>query len=78
MIYHLTLLMVLFTDFCPRVYDKYYLGWFFVLELTFFLGFNLVYILAPQVKFFFKILKKAWDRIKACYYYYFKEEVQPE
>lgn len=67
-ILHLTIIMVLFTDFCPWPVAKYNLGWMYVIELTIFLIVNLILISAPSFRIMIMYIKKysilAWDKIK--------------
>lgn len=77
-IYHLTLFMVLFTDFCPSFINKYFLGWGFVGELCVFLAINLYNILSPSLRQFYLRLKLLYIKGKACWRYYFKEEIEEE
>lgn len=43
-IFHLTIMMTIFTDFCPDPYDQYFLGWFFIGEFLIFLGCNIAFV----------------------------------
>lgn len=56
-IFHLTILMSLFTDFCPDPLNQYRLGWIFIVEFLVFLSYNLWLMLKPTLYFLARKIK---------------------
>lgn len=53
-VYYLTLLMSVFTDFCPDSSDRYFFGWVYICLLLVFLAVNVTCMIAPTAAFCYR------------------------
>lgn len=59
-VFHLTLCLSLFTDYCPKPEHKYFFGWIFIIELVVFLFGNLCMIAWPSLVLLYNYLRSKY------------------